>query len=387
MREHKRGDGRVFLRKGSKMWWAAYYLRGKEIRESTGELDEKKAEKYLRNRIIEVGADQRGLHKFTAPKNQKLTLHDLLESLKKDFELRGKLSPQNKSGLARAEADFGNYRAMGLTATQLDAYVEERLAKRDRPATINRISQIVGQAYRLAIRRGDLNSMPSIRHLSEAGNERKGFFSREEFDRVSANLPRELADFALFGFLTGWRKNEIASLSWSDIEDGVIRLRGENAKNGEARSVVIAGELSALIDRRKQARLANGVLTALVFHRDGEPVLEFRKSWASACVASGVGKMVCPKCGAEGTVKTCPQCEVRTEYTGRIFHDLRRSGVRHMVRAGVPQSVAMKISGHKTASMFRRYDIADEEDLRAAMESVAKYHEAAGKKVISMGQS
>jgi integrase len=68
------------------------------------------------------------------------------------------------------------------------------------------------------------------------------------------------------------------------------------------------------------------------------------------------------------------------------FHDLRRSGVRHMVRAGVPQNVAMKISGHKTASMFRRYDIANEEDLRAAMESVAKYHEAAGKKVISMGQ-
>jgi hypothetical protein len=52
----------------------------------------------------------------------------------------------------------------------------------------------------------------------------------------------------------------------------------------------------------------------------------------------------------------------------------------------VPQNVAMRISGHKTASMFRRYDIANEDDLRAAMESVAKYHEAAGKKVISMGQ-
>ncbi|HXC44718.1 MAG TPA: tyrosine-type recombinase/integrase, partial [Candidatus Dormibacteraeota bacterium] len=119
----------------------------------------------------------------------------------------------------------------------------------------------------------------------------------------------------------------------------------------------------------------------------GAPVAEFRKAWASACVAAGVGKMVCPKCHAESAAKACPNCEVRTEYTGRIFHDLRRSGVRHMVRAGVPQNVAMKISGHKTASMFRRYDIANEDDLRAAMESVAKYHEAAGKKVVSMGQS
>ena len=149
---------------------------------------------------------------------------------------------------------------------------------------------------------------------------------------------------------------------------------------------MIAGELPALIDRRRQARLANGVLTALVFHRDGTPVAEFRKAWASACAAAGVGLMICPKCQAEGTSRECPGCEVRTEYAGRIFHDLRRTAVRNMVRSGVPQNVAMKISGHKTASMFRRYDIANEEDLKQAMETVAKYHEASTKKVVSIGQ-
>jgi integrase len=307
-----------------------------------------------------VGADQLGLRTFTTPKNQRLTLHDLLESLKKDFELRGKLSPQNASGLKKAEADFGTYRAMGLTADAIDAYVQRRIAEGERPATINRTTQVVGQAYRLAMRRGDLNAMPHIRHLSEAGNEREGFFSREEFDRVYSALPSDLADFALFGFLTGWRKGEIASLRWQDVEDGVIRLRGENAKNGEARQVVIAGELSAVIERRKQARIASGVLTSLVFHREGVPVAEFRKSWATACKKAGLA--------------------------GRLFHDLRRSGVRNLIRAGVPQNVAMKISGHKTASMFRRYDIANEEDLKTAMESLAKYHEASAKKVVSMGQ-
>jgi integrase len=379
-----RGNGRLFLR--GHIYWAAYYLRGKEFRESTGETNDKKAGNFLKRRLNEVGADQLGLHTFTPPRNQRLTLHDLLESLKKDFELRGKMSPQNASGLKKAETDFGTYRAMGLTADKIDEYVQGRLDAGGRPATINRITQIVGQAYRLAMRRGELTAMPHIRHLSEAGNARQGFFSREEFDRVLTHLPGDLADFALFAFLTGWRKGEVKSLAWQDVEDGVIRLRGENAKNGEARSVVIAGELSALIDRRKQARLANGVLTSLVFHRDGTPVAEFRKAWASACVAAGVGHMICPKCGVEGTAKTCPSCEVRTEYSGRIFHDLRRSGVRNLIRAGVPQNVAMKISGHKTASMFRRYDIANEEDLKQAMESLAKYHKASAKKIVSMGQ-
>src|SRR5579864_3993746 len=126
-------------------------------------------------------------------------------------------------------------------------------------------------------------------------------------------------------WMTSWRSTwgagtaGLPPLDVRDVEDNVIRLRGENAKNGEARSVVIAGELPALIDSRRQARLANGVLTALVFHREGAPVAEFRKSWASACVSAGVGKMVCPKCGNEGDARQCPKCEVRTDYVGRIF--------------------------------------------------------------------
>jgi len=69
---------------------------------------------------------------------------------------------------------------------------------------------------------------------------------------------------------------------------------------------------------------------------------------------------------------------------GRIFHDFRRSGVRNLVRSGVPQSVAMKISGHKTASMFRRYDIASEADLREAMLRVESYNKSQVEKVVPL---
>ena len=103
------------------------------FRESTGETDEKKAGNFLKRRLKEVGANQLGLHKFTTSKNEKLTLHELLEALKKDFALRGKLSPQNKSGLVRTEADFGHFRALALTAEHIDAYAQKRLEAQDRP--------------------------------------------------------------------------------------------------------------------------------------------------------------------------------------------------------------------------------------------------------------
>jgi integrase len=104
------------------------------------------------------------------------------------------------------------------------------------------------------------------------------------------------------------------------------------------------GELVHLIERRKAARQfkAHGVIkmSSLIFHRFGEPVSEFRNSWATACRLAGVS---------------------------RLFHDLRRSACRNMVAAGVAQVTAMQLSGHKSDSMFRRYAIVAEHDMRAAL--------------------
>jgi integrase len=186
------------------------------------------------------------------------------------------------------------------------------------------------------------------------------------------------------------RKGEIASLTWSDVEGDVLTLRGENSKNGEARTIPIIGELDEIIERRKAARRIEESGTArmaeFVFHCEGEPIREFRKSWATACVAAGLGKMVCPDCGAKSADKECAQCEVPTKYSGRLFHDLRRSAVKNLTAAGVSQAVAMRISGHKTASMFQRYNIVCTDDLKIALEKTQKFRkrEAAKQKVVKM---
>lgn len=147
---------------------------------------------------------------------------------------------------------------------------------------------------------------------------------------VLEHLPSYLRDFTSFGYLTGWRKGEIASLRWEDVDGDVIRLRAENSKNGEARAVTLDGELAELIARRKLARQVkiNGEVTvaALVFHHRGEPIVDIRKAWATACCMAGVGKLVCRICNGIVDAKyACVHCSREWEreqltYVGRLFH-------------------------------------------------------------------
>ena len=166
-------------------------------------------------------------------------------------------------------------------------------------------------------------------------------------------LPAYLQDFTRFAYLTGWRKGEVISLRWTDVDRdaGAIRLRAEAAKTGRGRTAMLEGDLADLIERRWEARLfeknGNIRVATLVFHRDGEPVGDFRKAWATACQAA--------------------------EVPNKLFHNLRRTAARNMVRAGVPERVAMAVTGHVTRSMFDRYNIVSEDDLRMAAQKTTMY--------------
>jgi integrase len=173
------------------------------------------------------------------------------------------------------------------------------------------------------------------------------------------------------GYTYGWRHEELLDLRVRQVDllAGTIRLDPGTTKNDQGREVSVTQtvrELLAECVRGKQSE-------DHVFTRDdGKPVLDFRGTWVGVCCAAGVGELKCPNCDqAVDTEKHCNNCRRDwtrdgLKYTGLIFHDLRRTAVRNMVRAGVSERVAMSISGHKTRSVFDRYHIVAPSDLREA---------------------
>ncbi len=158
-------------------------------------------------------------------------------------------------------------------------------------------------------------------------------------------------------YVTGWRvPSEIQTLEWRqvDFSAGEIRLDAGTTKNDEGRVFPMTAELRAAFDEQWQLTQAfaqeSGRICPWVFSRDGiTRVKSFAKAWKTACRKAG-----------------CP---------GRIPHDFRRTAVRNLVRAGVPERVAMQLTGHKTRSVFERYNIVSPGDLRDA---ARKLDEAVG---------
>lgn len=188
-------------------------------------------------------------------------------------------------------------------------------------------------------------------------------------DPVPEVVQDALRDFVRFAYLTGMRRGEANQLRWEHVTGDTLTLPARFAKNGKPRTIPVEGELADILERRKAARILTtrcditpgAVLAHLVFHRgDDQPIREFRRSWRTAVKSAG-----------------CPN--------GR-FHDLRRSSVRDMVRAGVPQTVAMSISGHRTVSMFHRYNITDDRDQREALRVTSKYRQEQQEKVVPIAR-
>ncbi len=152
---------------------------------------------------------------------------------------------------------------------------------------------------------------------------------------------------AKFAYITGWRiDSEVLSLEWRQVDfaAGEVRLDPGKTKNGEGRTFPMTRQLRELLDQQRvitenlQRRLK--VVCPRVFHRAGRPIKSFRVAFRTACTEAG-----------------CP---------GRVLHDFRRTAVRNLVRAGIPERVSMQMTGHKTRSVFERYNIVSAGDLREA---------------------
>src|SRR3984885_6384619 len=241
---------------------------------------------------------------------------------------------------------FGKIKAQRLTTDLMDKYREKRKGEGRSDATANRELSILRTSFHNARKRTPPKVLivPYFPIVAET-NIRKGFLTDEQYDKLRDELPAELKGLFVTGYITGLRRGEITAIQWPqvDFEAGLITLGKGETKNDEARPVpIIDGDMRDLLLAAKKERDEKWPSSAWVFNRAGEPIRDFRWSWDEACKRAGGPDLK--------------------------FHDLRRTPVRNMRWAGIPQVIRMKISGHKTDSMERRYNIVDGDDLNMARE-------------------
>ncbi|MGB6630735.1 MAG: tyrosine-type recombinase/integrase [Terriglobales bacterium] len=223
--------------------------------------------------------------------------------------------------------------------------------------------------------------MPFFPMLKES-DPRSGFLEPASYAapaRECARVGLWLRTMFEIGHSYGWRHGEVLGLRVRQVDllAGAIRLDVGSTKNNEGREVAMTQAVRILLtecvrDKRPEEK----VFTRLARKKGGgvesRSVSDFRKTWANACTAAGVGKLLCPTCEEPvDTKKHCAPCgkdwtRNKLKYEGLLFHDLRRTAVRNMVRAGVSEKVSMTISDHKTRSVFERYNIVAQSDLQDA---------------------
>lgn len=340
------GQGKLYKQPNSRLWWIRY--RGRRI--PTGKVKISDARDALK-KVIAEDADGR------RPHHGAVTVGDLLKLVKRDYDRRGLKSADTLDfRIKQLEPFFKELPAQGLTTLNVEAYVDKRLRDGVRGPTVNRELAALRRAYTLGLERDLVTRAPKMPRCEES-KPRQGFFESGEWDKVRVELSQPARDVCLFCYWTGCRISEVLSLrlEFVDLDRRLVRLPPET-KNGEPRTIPLVSELISVLGIRKEERDLKWPGSPWVFSRAGERVKSIRSAFEAACTRAKVE---------------------------RTIHDFRRTAVRNMTRAGVPRSVAMQISGHKTEAVFRRYDITAEADLLEAAEKLERFlaprQEPAGK--------
>ena len=276
------------------------------------------------------------------------TLGDLSDAYLQDYQVRQFRSHSTARGrTAHLAAFFGrDARAATLTTYQIRQYQLTRRAAGAATGTINRETSALHRMGTLAVHWGWLETVPGFPDRLRENPPRQGFFEHPEYLAVRAHLPAPWQDILDLAYYSGWRKQEILGLTWEEIDaaGGVIRLSPARSKTLVGRILPISPPIADALNRRRARRDPE---SPLVFHRDGITIRRWRTAWRTACQAAGVPT--------------------------RFLHDCRRTAARNLIRANVPERVAMLLTGHKSRAIFDRYNIIHEQELLDAGDQLVAY--------------
>jgi integrase len=357
------GLGQLYRRKEGGAWHMSFSIKGQQYRESTHTAKYAEALQSLKRRLSQGHEGQ-----LTTLKVEKTRVSELLADVAQDYKLKGRVVSLRKmiNPLIQHHLDpyFGPMRASGVTGAHLRAYVGHRQGEGAMPASINRELAILRRAYNLGTGTGKVNrgAVPDFSNvLLPELNARQGFWTHAEYMQFRDALPEDERAVFVFGYWTGCRYGEIIAITWDqvDLSGRTVRLREDQTKAKEPRMIPLAGDLLSMLQAQHARHqticpkspwvfFRTGAVTKKASVRRGQQIKVIDKPWDRAMEQTGIK---------------------------RLFHDLRRTGVRNLIRAGVPQKVAMRISGHKTDAVFARYNIVDERDLHDAADKLAKHLE------------
>lgn len=368
------GTGCVYQRPDSPVWWLKYSRHGKAYRESTKTSDRKKADKMLRNRLAEITTGT-----FVGPQGERVKVQELAEDMVREYRINARKSLDDVETRLRMHLlpFFGSLRALDVTSELIARYVDSRQQEQAKNATINRELAVLKRMFRLGLQAtpAKVLRMPAFPHLRE-NNVRKGFLEDAKLHALLADAELWFRALVECGRTYGWRVSELLNLRVGqvDISQQLIRLEPGTTKNNDGREVVMTETVRSLLAACVLGKAAD----AAVFTRaDGKAVRDFRVTWERACTRVGVGGTVCGDCSKPmDSGRSCPNCKSqRSVYRGLIFHDLRRTAARNLRRAGIPETVIMKIGGWRTRSVFERYAIVSRNDIADAMRKLQQSEE------------
>lgn len=338
LKTSKRGMGGVYQRKGSRFWWIRYWVHGRPRWESSKSEDRNVAIQLLATRVA-----RRDRLAGIRP----TSLVEALDDYIRDARGRGvRAIPLLEQKARRLVAELGDAPISRITTPAIRDLQEKLAARGLAGGTINGDVSVLRASLKFAAENGYLDRVPIFPRGRKTSAPRAGFLEREDYEAIRRELPAWAADVFDFAYVTGWRRNEVLYLTWNEVDGSVLRLGPGRSKNGEGRVRPITAELEPVLQRRKAARVVG---LPFVFHRGGKRIsLSFWTStWRKATTAAGRPKV--------------------------ILHDCRRTAVRNLLRAGVPERVAMELTGHRTRTVFDRYNIVSESDLRTAGEKLGVY--------------
>jgi integrase len=344
------GVGRVYTRPNSPSLWLYYCHNGKVFRRTANTDSIKEANRKLQDLIKEVGQGS-----YRGGKSERIKVQELADDLIRDYKINGKKSlPDVESRWKLHLKDFfAHYRANDVSTSLVARYIDKRQTENAANGTINRELAALKRAFNLALQSTPpkVNRVPYIPHLAE-DNVRTGFLEQHQYEKLAdyfAGVGLWMRAIFEVGFSYGWRREEVLRLKVKQVDllNRIIRLETGSTKNKKGRIVTMTDKVFELLKLCCEGKGQDDFVFTRFLNGRHKHVVDFRDVWANGCKAA-----------------SC---------VGLLFHDLRRTAARGLVRAGVAPHHAAKITGHKTLSVFNRYDIVDERDIADAVQKLERH--------------